>query len=900
MGVPRRLWIPVLFLSVGSGTLASAQEPEKGPFQTQEPAKPGGVSPTDPSLVKIDEFRIHLGEQAAGFRLSGSGSITEIVNPFTIRKRGRFYGSLYEYHRNDNFDARNFFDPVGRQLPEFKRNQFGGSFGAFVSDRLTLFGTFDGLRINRGSTILSHVPTRDMKKGDFGALSQQLMDPFTGAPFQDNQIPLERIHPVAARILPVIPDPNRNDPFRNFVNNLPEVENGNTFTGRVDYEFSEDSRFFVTYSLSDVNQVEVNDLPIFGSSTRERSQEISIDYTHDFSANLVGSLQLQFSRDTEQQLSMQAGQQGLLASLGIAGLSTLDSNDEGYPSLDISGYADLGGDSDWPNTSFRNSLEVNLGLTYVRKKHNMEFGAEIGSDQVNNNRTGGTRRGSFEFSGSYSGDAFADFLLGLPNVAERGVGSDRADLRRKSWRLFARDDWKINPKFSLSLSLAYNYVPFYRSLHDNVATFAPLVFDPPMDGKIVVTGSQEAGASGLAGLEKGHAVYPDRNDWQPGIGVAYSPLGNNRLVIRSSYQIDYNPMDEWEALDFIGRNYPFFYTERAESPEDSPVLNLSSPFQAATPAELNIRAIEPHLRNSYTQEWELSIQNEFLRNWNVEVSYQGVKMTRGERTVVANVPFPGPGHLQSRRPNPNFGRFSILTSGSSASGNSLSLNVEKRVSKGFSLQSSYTWNRTFSDEYWDDPSNPRDLRAERAPDGEDSDQRLSVNYILDLPLGREQAFPLAWMGRLRGLFEGWRISGITTFAAGGRFNPTLAGDPNNDGVWDDRPDRLGSGLLDASQRSIDRWFATGDFAPARQQYGFGNGGRNILRSPGLRNWDISFIKRTRVTDGGNLLEFRVQLFNAFNNVNFEEPNSVLGTSTFGKIFGAERAREIEIAIKYSF
>ncbi len=900
MHVAERLWIQVLIVLVGCVSLVPAQESGQVKPQVQEPVKPGAASPADPSLAKIDEFRIQLGEQAAGFLLSKSGTITEIVNPFTVRKRGRFYGSVYEYHRNDNFDARNFFDPVGVPLPEFKRNQFGGSFGALVSDRLTLFGTFDGLRINRGSTILSHVPTREMKNGDFSVLPLQLVDPFTGAPFRDNRIPPERIHSVSSKLLPVIPDPNRNDPFRNFVNNLPEVENGNTFTGRGDYEFSKDSKLFITYTLNDVNYVGVNDLPIFGSTTRGRNQEASIDYTHDFSDNLVGSLQLQFRRETEQQLSMQAGMDGLLASLGIAGLQPLDSSDEGYPSFDISGYAGLGGDSDWPNTSFRNYLEANLGLTYVRRKHKMEFGGEFGLDQINNNRTGGTRRGSFEFSGSYSGDAFADFLLGVPNVAERGVGSDRADLRRRSWRLFARDDWKINPKLSLSLSLAYNYVPFYRSLHDNVATFAPLVFDPPPDGKIVVTGSPEAAAAGLGGLEKGQSVYPDRNDWQPGIGVAYSPLGNNRLIIRSSYQVDYNPLDEWEALDFIGRNYPFFYTERAESPENSPAIDLSNPFRAAVPAELNIRAIEPHLRNTYTQEWQLSIQNEFLRNWNLEVMYQGMKLTRGERTVIANVPLPGPGPLQSRRSNPDYGRFSILTSGSSASVNSLSLSVEKRVSKGFSLQSNYTWNRSFSDEYWDDPSNPRNLRAERAADGEDSDQRLSINYILDLPLGREQAIPLEWMGKLRTLFEGWRISGITTFASGGRFNPTLAGDPNNDGVWGDRPDRLGSGQLDSSQRSIDRWFATDDFAAPQQQYGFGNCGRNILRAPGYRNWDISFIKRTRVTDSGHLLEFRVQLFNAFNNVNFESPDSVLDTSTFGKIFGAERAREIEIAVKYSF
>lgn len=895
--LPKLFSITALLAAVAAWTAAAGQDPEKKPIQALEPAKQGTAVLPDPSLIKVDEFKIQLGEEAAAFRRNQLGSIMEIVNPFSMRKRGRVYGSLYEFHRNDNFDARNFFDPVGQRLPEYKRNQFGVSFGTRVSNRLTLFGTYDGLRINKGSTILSHVPTREMKQGDFSAFADPLLDPVTGKPFLNNQIPKERIHPVASRLLSVIPDPNRSDPFRNFANGLPSVQNTDTITGRVDYEFSEDSKLFAKYSLQNSQEVEVNSLPIFGATTKGREQELSIEYNHDFSENMVASLALNFSRQTEQQLSAQSGQHGLLASLGIAGVTTLDDLDEGYPSFDISGYAGLGGDTDWPNTIFFNHLEINPTFTYVRGRHNLEFGAEIGTFQVNNARTGGTRRGSFEFSGSYTGDAFADFLLGLPNLAERGIGSDRADFRRKTWNLSVRDDWKINRKFTVSVALAYNYFPFYRSLHNNVATFAPLLFDPPRDGKIVVTGSNEAAALGLSGLEIGQAVYNDRNDWAPNIGLAFSPLGNNRLVIRGSYQFHYNPLEEDHALEYVGRNYPFFYTERAEAPEDSPDLDLSNPFQTATLTELDVRTIDPHIRNNYIQEWQASLQYEMLRNWNAEITYQGEKSTRSPRNLIANVPLPGPGSLQNRRPNPAFGRFSILTGSGSLSQNSLLLDLKKRVSRGFSLQASYGWTRAFSDD-GDTPSNPRDLRAERAPDGQD--HTFTMNYIFDLPFGRGQAIPMEWTGRLRKLFEGWRISGITTYSSGSRFSPLLAGDPNNDGVRADRPDRIGSGLLDSSQRSIDHWFVTEDFVVPQQPYGFGNCGRNVLVAPGKRNWDISFIKRTKITDSGSLLELRVQLFNAFNNVNFSQPNSTFGTSIFGKIFGAGRAREIEIALKYSF
>jgi hypothetical protein len=888
-----KFWTTVLFMVFGALTAAAGQQPVEKPA----PAKQDPPA-SDPSLIMIDNFRVQLGEEGAVFRPSLQGSLTELVNPFSVRKRGRIYGSIYEYHRNDNLDARNFFDPVGQKLPEYKRNQFGVSFGVLATDHLTLFGTYDGLRIHKGSTILSHVPTTEMKNGNFGTLSKPLIDPFTGKPIENNQIPTHRIHPVATKMLSTIPDPNQTDPFRNFLNNLPAIENADTFSGRVDYEFGSDSKLFANYNFRNTREVEVESLPLFGTTTKGQEQSVSVEYTRNFNENLVASLEVKFSREVEQQLSDQAGQHGLLASLGIEGLSTIDDLDEGYPSFDISGYAGLGGDSDLPMTYFVNMYEIIPAFTLVRGRHNIALGAEIVVNQVNNARTGATRRGAFEFPGDLTGDAFADFLLGLPSVAQRGVGSDRGDLRQKTWMVSARDDWKINNRFSLSMSLAYNYVPFYMSLHDNVATFAPLLFEPPRDGRIVVTGSKEAAAYGLKGLRSGQSTYPDRNDWAPGIGLAYSPLGNNRLVIRGSYQVRYDPPDGEDAFDYIGRNYPFFYSERAESREGEPDLDLGNPFESATATELNIRAVEPHFRNPYVQNWQLSLQYEFLKNWNLELGYIGEKYTRGKRETIANIPLPGPGDIKERRPNPSFGHFSLLTSSGSSSENRLTLAVEKQVSRGFSLQSEYTWRRMF-DNATDEPSNPRDLGAERAP-GDHNDHEFELNYIYDLPLGRGQAFTMEWAGKLRWLLEGWRVSGITTLSSGDHFTPRFAGDMNNDGVRYDRPDRIGSGVLESSQRSVDHWFATADFANPQYQYAFGNSGRNVLVAPDYRNWDVSFIKRTRVTDSGSLLEFRVQLFNAFNHTNFQAPKSTFGTAIFGKIFGAEDAREIEIALKYSF
>jgi hypothetical protein len=352
-----------------------------------------------------------------------------------------------------------------------------------------------------------------------------------------------------------------------------------------------------------------------------------------------------------------------------------------------------------------------------------------------------------------------------------------------------------------------------------------------------------------------------------------------------------------ESFEVLGRSYPVYYTEKAESSEDEPALRLDNPFSAAVPVELRIYGAEPRMRNSYLQQWQLSVQNEIFPKWNMEIAYSGSRTNHSSRFIVANVPLPGPGPLQSRRPNPNYGRFSILTSGGASSGNSLKASLRKRLSRGFSLETSWSWNRAFSYSSGD-PSNPRNLRAERAPSSSPLHQ-VSLTYIWDLPIGRNRAISAAWAGKLRSLLEGWRISGITSIQSGSFFNPKMAGDPNNDGVRADRPDRVASGAVPAQERSIDRWFATEAFI-APPLYGFGNCGRNILVGPGKRKWDVSFIKRTQVSREGNMLELRIQLFNALNHANFNTPSSTVGTSVFGKIFGADRAREIEIAVKYTF
>lgn len=545
-----------------AGNQAQGVDRQK-PAEVQAQAKPAA----DANLARIDEFEIDLSKRLAGIQYKGSRPIQEVMNPFTARKRARIFGSLYEYHRNDNFDAGNFFDKAGEELPEYKRNQFGGSLGFSVTKSLKLFGTYDGLRINKGSTLLSHVPTSAMKRGDFSNFEDPLINPFTKKAFANNQIPTSMIHPASAKMLATIPDPNRSDESRNFVNNQPVIQNQDTLTFRVDYAAGDNSKIFGNYTIQRSGGFSVESLPQFGLTSSGRDQDASIEYVRDINEQWVASIKAAFAREAQTELALQSGNKGLLASLGIGGVSTLDALDEGYPDFELSDYASLGsGDS--PTASYLNEYSLEIGLGYAKKKHTVEFGAEIQVGQVNNDRTGGMRRGSFEFAGDYTGNAFADFLLGIPVVAQRGVGSDRADVRRTSVRAYITDEWKINKKLTLSAGLAYNHRPFTHSAHDNVYTFVPLLFEPPASGQIVRIGSAEAARLCLSGLNSGQPVYADRRQWEPEIGFAFSPQGNNLIVIRGSYHLSYEPRDMDETLDVLGRSYPSFYTERAESPKD--------------------------------------------------------------------------------------------------------------------------------------------------------------------------------------------------------------------------------------------------------------------------------------------------------------------------------------------
>ncbi|MCZ6751378.1 MAG: hypothetical protein O7E51_06055 [Acidobacteria bacterium] len=882
----------------------------------------GQISP-DRYLPEIAEFRI-LTERSGSLVDLESNRVAEVVNVFPMQQAGTIRGSIYEFHRNDALNARNFFDPVGEPLPEFKRNQFGIALNVSLGRRLNLFGSYEGTRINEGSTLVSLVPSAAMKGGDFSLLQEEsgltLWDPVSGEPFPNNQIPEERIHPVAGRLLSLFPDPNSLDPKRNFINSEPEVVNQDTTLIRADFNLRPGTDLRVQYEYQRQTGLDPNSLPAFVGAENGTDQEVSIALTHTFSPSFTGSWELEFRREDEVEGPQGERSAGLVESLGISGISVSDPDNEAYPAFSLDGYADIG-DEGLPEGRVTNDLFFNADLTRTMGDHKLQFGGSLHFNQINNDRSPALERGEFDFSGALTefpgtprnpnaplcptpndpqvlcptGDAFADFLLGGVDKAERAVGESRQDLRSRSFELRLSEEWRINPQFLLTTGLTYHYFGPYHSIRQKFSVFHPLEFEPPEEGRLITVGTAEAKRAGLGDLIENGAVVPDKNNWAPRIGLAYRPFSNSRVVVRASYAVFYDPLQSWRYQQYLGRNFPFYFEEVSKAAGPGNALDLSSPFSTETPTELTVKDIQHDLPTSYFQEWQLSLGHQLTENWNLGIGYRGRRGLNEYRVLPANVPLPGPGDLQARRPNPTFGPLFIVSAGGSSKLHALVIEGERRLTDWYTMQFEFEWQREFDNEFDSNPSNPRNLRAEWAPSGR-PELSFSFDYVINLPFKKGLATG-AGAGLLEVLFGGWRVAGITQIRSGRLFSVGLRGDPNNDGVEGDRPDRLGPGQEEFTP-TIDAWFDTSVFQEPGN-LGFGNAGRNILVSPGSHQWDLSLLKEV-FFENGHRLQLRFSFINAFNQVNFGQPNRTLDSRSFGEISSAGRAREMEIALRYMF
>lgn len=846
-----------------------------------------------PNPDAVEEFSVQTNSYSAEYG-RGAGAIVNVV---TKSGTNQLHGSAFEFLRNGDLNARNFFAPTHDFL---KRNQFGGSAGGPVKkDRLFFFGTYQGTtlrNVSLGNT--ATVLTNAQRQGDFSGLSRQLIDPATGQPLPGNIIPAGRIDPVAAKLLPYVPTSPRPDAFISY--NLPINDTENQVMGRVDYNLT-NQRFYGRYLRSAYNRDAVPGATSLISARggfTDLDQGASFSHTYNFSPTLLNSFIFSYNRING---SIVSGAPFSFSDLGIP----IAHSTPPELAFSVAGYFSFG--TGHPGHFNRQNFHFSDSLHWIRGSHEIAIGGDFMKMQVDLINTF-RQNGNFRFRGTgYSGDPRADLLLGVVDRFIQG-GGEYAQRRGTLGSMFIQDNYRVNSKLVLNLGLRWDPFHPYSDVLGRTECYRPGLVSKRFTN--APPGYLFEGDPGCPSGGSNPAYWL----FAPRVGFAYNLDGKGKTVIRGGSGMFFQPPFV-EAYNNMVDSAPWSpQVQIFNVPLDNPYRAYPNPFPAqyapvVPPSNVGF-IIPPSLAVSYTPDWRpartlswnLTLEHQLPGDLLIRAGYVGSKGTHLGYNSDVNAPLPGPGatagNESQRRPNQNFQELVEDISGGNSIYNSLQVSVEKRFAHGFAVSANYTYAKTIDEvSYLTDlcgvnAINPYNVGAYRGVSDFNVPQRFVLNYLWQLPSPKQ--------GVMRALFGGWETSAIWNWQSGFPLNIISNDDRSLTAVGNDEADVLKkpsytSGALGSR---IAQWFDTSAFASARLGT-FGNAGRNILVGPGTFNIDLSahkvFVIRERLR-----LQYRAEFFNVLNHTLLNNPDTSVNDSTFGRITGARDPRILQMALKLIF
>ncbi len=910
-----------------------------------------------PPIDAIAEFKILSHNANAEFGRN-TGSTTNIV---TRSGTNSFHGAAWEFLRNDAMDSSDHFT---RTVQPLKRNQFGATFGGpIVKDKTFFFGYYEGFRNRQGETVTATVPSAAEKQGDFGELctsnggtfdaggvcsnaAGQLTFFGTAVPF--NQLTLfTPIDPVAAKMLPFFPAPNRGS--NGFVSTETLVENNNQFGVRIDHYLTSADNLNFRYMYSSgpttdpVSRVGAN-VPGFPVGEYDRAQNFVGQDTHVFSQNTIGVFRFSFLRNTfllDEHLNHQSP-----ADLGFTYQPTLPQS-SGPPFIQIGGYASVGDPITGPRDTYQNTFDLSGSLSKIFGKHELKFGGGYRRDQINGLQ-GIATNGFFVFAGipSQAGflynDGFANYLSANPVVFLQGGGDFGREIRDRAFNAFAQDNYKVNSRLTLNVGLRYE-LPLPATENKNRVN----LFVPAAQSKVIPGAPAGLLYPGDPGVPAG-LIPAQKTAFAPRVGLAWAPRGDAKTVVSAAYGIFYEPYYTGQGgplQDPISAP-PYLKTEQLgwrpgfsfANPYPSP-----NPFSVPFPEPMTLLVVSRNLQLPYAQDWNLNVQRSFGAEWLLQIGYVGTTGVKLPRLIEGNPtayvpgvdgsgnPISNENNVNQRRlysgctlAQPNncvYGSVGEIASLSHSNYNALQTSLRKRFGHGISFLASYTWSHSIDDVSSfnitgsasqqvagenDLAQNPFNLAAERGPSMFDSRNRFVLSYEWTLPFLQHSS---QWYAKILG---DWQLNGIFTAMSGTPFTVYDSNDvslqgqaPEISGFSSNRPNVTGN--PNSGPHTASQWFDVNAFQqlqpdPQGRFEVFGNEGRNAVVGPGYVNWDFSAFKNIRLTESKQL-QFRGELFNVLNHTNFRLPVSDIedkASHTFGEVQSDVSPRVIQVALKLLF
>jgi outer membrane receptor protein involved in Fe transport len=851
----------------------------------------------------IQEFKILTHSYGAEYgRNAGS-----VVNVVTKSGTNEWHGGAWEFNRSDALQARNFFAPTTQPKPKLKQNQFGAALGGpLATNKLFAFAYYEGYRNISGTTTTLAVLSPEQRRGDFSASTTPIRDPRTGQPFPGNIIPSARLDPVAVKLLSdFVPLPNV---AGNRYTASPNVEDDRNQAGlRLDYHLSDTHSILGRYLWSHSNRLTPRTVQAVDQLAKATLQDVMLADTYTFSSRAINVARFSLNRIYANP-QVTSGLENSDYGINLPNTNPLA---VGLPSIAVQGFftgATSLGDSQQPFVERVNQVyQFTDELTYLSGRHSWKFGADVRRERMKIafiNRP----NGDLTFSGGITGNAAADFLLGLPAQARATTTQAIQDGHGWLYSAFAQDEFRLSPRLTLNLGLRYELpLPFVDN-NDAITAFRTGVQSvkfPAAPTGLVYPGDP--------GVPRG-VVKTDKNNLAPRVALVWDPTGHGRTSVRAAWGIFYDSL--------AGQGD--FFQSGVLSPPFTPLVELNTPTPITTanplgaltggprlfPAALTIIGWGDDFQSPYAHHYNLTVQQQVGGNLGVEVGYVG---SRGKHMPIFMEINPGvlvPGQTtRGARILPAFSLVRPTFSVAESWYDALQASARLRPYHGLSALASYTWSHAIDHvsglniggelrpilpvAQGDEASIQASLARERGDAFFDVRHRLVFSFGAELPrLSGKPAF-------VRTVVGGWQLNGIFQWQTG--FPLTVTEGANLDiRFMSSRPDVVCD--PNNGPRTAAQWFDTSCFVRrslAETGVRPGNEGRNIVRGPGFNRTDLSLFKNIEV-HGRHELQLRVEAFNLFNQVRFGQPAATIGTSTFGAILSADDGRIIQLGVKYSF
>jgi hypothetical protein len=873
-----------------------------------------------PSPDAVAEFKVVTNNMSAEFGRSGGATI----NVAYKSGANRFSGAGWEFFRDTALNATGFFKPSSGVKPALERNQFGFAVGGpIVKNKAFFFGDWERFRQTRAIVNFATIPTPPQRQG---ILSVDVRNPITGDVYPaGTTIPMTSF---AQKVLGPLPDPTRSGTSNNY-DILQNFQNNNDKWGaKVDYQHSSSLSLFGRFGYRKVDNVDDPPIPLPSGGagnafTYVNTKQFAAGFTWARSGTSLLEGRFGWSTTTAGKNPWGLGTPSAQDAYGISGLPTDPRITGGLYTQLITGYSDLGRQATNPQWQWPEMYNAKLNYTWIRGKHSLKTGYEfqyVMTEVQDVNPLYGRDQYAGRFTrpvGSTSTDSqyyLADFMLGLRSTY--ALSSILvANLRQRYQFAYLQDDFRVNDKLTLNLGLRYEYATPWTETANQMTNYDPAT-------KTMIKAKDGS-------LSDRALMNPDRNNWGPRLGAAYSLTPST--VLRGGWGLSYIHFHRIGAANILAINGP--QVVNAVVSQSSPTLPTFRTTQQGYPAGFadpsqfnpttaNILYMPKDYHSSEVQSWFVSVQRELTTSMLLDVAYVGNRAD--DLLALANynqaVPNNAAGSLslQARRPIQEYGDITYAFNGNRSRYNALQMKFEYRKPGNLMFLNAFTWSQakdngagSLENQYGNTPG-PQDfynMEADYGISGYNQPYNNTTSLVWDLPFGHGRRWGADTHAVVDAFIGGWTFSGINTMTSGPPVTLTYtpAASFQVSGIQQDfrgsnnyRPSVIGDPYGDRNA-------VTGYFNPANvviptdASQVFGNAKRNSVSGPWF--WQLDFVasKNFRLPIGSQTnLQIRLEAFNLLNRTNFLPPNGNRSSAAFGTITSAYDARQIQLGVKVTF